>query len=73
VLSVALILVPAALGAVRSRSLEWRSLIAVHVLISATFGAVVWYTWVGFARVLLPLSLVGLLAVLDRRGSSTGT
>ena len=66
VLSAVLILLPATVGLVRSRSLEWRSLIVVHLGLSATFGAVVWYTWVGYARVLLPLSLVGLLACLDR-------
>jgi hypothetical protein len=71
-LSLLLIVGPALLGVVRSRSLEWRSLIAVHVGLSATFGFVVWYTWVGFSRVLLPLSLVGLLAVLDHRAASPG-
>lgn len=72
VLSLLLIVGPAVLGVVRSRSLEWRSLIAVHIGLSATFGFVVWYTWVGFARVLLPLSLVSVLAVLDRRAGATG-
>jgi len=34
---------------------------------SATFGQIVWVTWVGFGRVLLPLSVISLLAILDRR------
>lgn len=51
---------------VHSRSSEWRALIGAHVVLAASFGSVVWYTWVGYPKVLMPLSLVSLLALLDQ-------
>lgn len=67
VVSFLLVSIPAGLGLLRSRSPELRALILVHVALAATFGQIVWVTWVGFGRVLLPLSVISLLAILDRR------
>ena len=43
-----------------------RLLVAAHVLLAAGLGEAVWLRWLDFGRVLLPLSLVGVLALASR-------
>lgn len=66
--SFALVIGTALVGAFLSRCRTERALVAAHLGFSATFGYVVWATWAGFSRVLLPLSLIGLVATLRERG-----
>lgn len=62
-----LILIPAVAALVVVSDRRLRLLIGAHPAYAATFGEVVWQTWVGFSRVLLPLSLVTYLVVLVGR------
>ncbi len=64
-----LILVPALVALVVARDRRLRVLIGAHLVYAASFGEVVWQTWIGFSRVLLPLSLLTYLVVLVGRRS----
>ncbi|MCU1496676.1 MAG: hypothetical protein JWM47_629 [Acidimicrobiales bacterium] len=60
--AVGLLLVPAVVALVVGGDLRLRALVAVHLLLAAVLGEAVWASWLDFGRVLLPLSLVSLLA-----------
>jgi len=51
------------LGALLWGVRELRPIVATHLVLAATMGAVVWGRWIDFGRVLLPLSVVSLIAL----------
>ncbi len=68
-----LLVVPAVAALVLSRNRPLRLVVVAHLLAAATFGEAVWLSAHGFARVLLPLSLVSVLALAAPASAEGGT
>ncbi|QXC61711.1 hypothetical protein KSP35_02370 [Aquihabitans sp. G128] len=71
-LALALLFGPALVALVRGRDLRLRGLVAAHLVLAAVMGEAVWVSWLDFGRVLLPLSLVSLLALLAPAPAPSG-
>jgi hypothetical protein len=56
------------LGVLAWRRLDraWRWIIGAHGVLATTLGVEVLQTWVGFSRVLLPVTVLGIVALLPR-------
>ena len=57
------VLAAAAVGRMRG---VWRFVAVAHLGLAAVMGPEVWAAWEGFGRVLLPLHLIGIVALLPR-------
>lgn len=68
--AISVILLTAVAALVFGRDLRLRALVATHLLLAAVLGEAVWETWLAFGRVLLPLSLVSVFALLAPRPST---
>src|SRR4051794_16168783 len=67
-LTVVMVLVPAVLALVRpGGDPALRVLVAMHLVLAASCGMPVWENWAAFGRVLLPLSVVSVLALVAPR------
>lgn len=71
-LALALVLLPALAALLKGRDVRLRALVAAHLLLAALLGEAVWVSWLDFSRVLLPLSLVALLALVTRPAPTVG-
>ena len=66
VIALALIAIAALYALLRATDLRIRALAATHLLLAGILGKPVWASWLDFSRVLLPVTMIGLFAVLGR-------
>jgi hypothetical protein len=71
---VVVLAVTVGLGVVGWRRLDraWRWIIGAHGVLATTLGVEVLQTWVGFSRVLLPVTVLGIVALLPRAPADRG-